>query len=75
VSRPGHARGRAPARDAASTSSIDNANDTAAERQTEPIDALAGMRRRREAALRLQPLADGKRDPQFGYARDGAACS
>jgi len=35
---------------------------------------LAQMRRRQEAAQRLPPLADGRRDPQFDlYPRDGAA--
>ena len=36
--------------------------------------SLAQMKRRREAALRLPPLADGRRDPHFDlYPRDGAA--
>jgi hypothetical protein len=35
---------------------------------------LAQMKRRREAALRLPPLASGMRDPHFDlYPRDGAA--
>lgn len=32
---------------------------------------LAQMKRRREAALRLPPLATGYRDPHFGRQRDG----
>lgn len=32
---------------------------------------LAQMKRRREAALRLPPLATGYRDPQFGRRADG----
>jgi hypothetical protein len=37
------------------------------------FDAVAAMRRRREAALRMPPLESGYRDPQFGFRRDGAA--
>jgi hypothetical protein len=31
------------------------------------------LRRRREASLRMPPLADGRRDPWDLYPRDGAA--
>ena len=41
--------------------------------QVEPPEQLAAARRRREAALRSTPLADGRRDPHFGFPRDGGA--
>lgn len=34
--------------------------------------ALDAIRRRREAALRLPPLASGRRDPLFDWERVGA---
>ena len=46
---------------------------TAPARATAPFDALAAMKRRREAALRLPPLESGYRDPHFGQRNDGAA--
>jgi hypothetical protein len=39
----------------------------------EPESIAEQLRRRRQASLRLPPLATGKRDPWDLYPRDGAA--
>lgn len=62
-------------------SRLAGANHEAAKSKTEQADdfiqfttdqsPLAQMKRRREAALRLPPLATGFRDPQFGRRADG----
>jgi hypothetical protein len=69
---PGNAEGR-PLGEGAASNADGRANDLDVDSNPETEPIWVQLRRRRRAALRMPPLANGKRDPIDLWRRDGAA--